>query len=224
MTYLLIGETSYEKDQKIADIKNKHLVKKSSSQNLTVESVEFDFETLHGHKLDSAEFKKSLLALPTFASARVILIRELQKFSPQNKEILLDFLSQKSAHIVFILDAGKVERKNAFIDKVRAFAKVSQFGYKRSPTVFNMFDCLLARQPEQALKILSDLFEGGSHPLAVLGGLIWSWGKNKNRFSHEAYQKGLVLFQQTDMNIKRSRLNPQQAMEVAVVKLGVILA
>ena len=51
-----------------------------------------------------------------------------------------------------------------------------------------------------------------------MGGLVWSWGKARSFARRENFQKGLVALQEADLNIKRSRLAPQQALEVLVVK------
>ena len=65
MHYLLLGENSLAKDQKIAEIKKKLLT--------SDESLKFDYETLHGTKLDSAVLKKALIALPAVSKKKTYL-------------------------------------------------------------------------------------------------------------------------------------------------------
>ena len=82
---------------------------------------------------------------------------------------------------------------------------------------------VMSRSPKDALKILGDIFSSGTHPLQVLGGLVWFWGKTKNRLSSQNFNLGLRELQQTDLNIKRSRLKAEYVLEVLVVKLCSLL-
>ncbi len=82
---------------------------------------------------------------------------------------------------------------------------------------------VMANDPAQALKILNELLEEGIHPLQIMGGLLWFWGKEKFRLKGDRYNKGLLVLQEADLNIKRSRLLPEHAIEVVVVKLCSLL-
>ena len=52
-----------------------------------------------------------------------------------------------------------------------------------------------------------------------MGALVWFWGKSQDRMPGERFRKGLLVLQEADVNIKRSRLKPEYAVEVAVIKL-----
>ena len=60
--------------------------------------------------------------------------------------------------------------------------------------------------------------------LQLMGGLVWFWGKLKQRISAEKFKKGLLHLQEADLNIKRSRIKAEYALEVLVVKLCLLIA
>ncbi|MBZ0166329.1 MAG: hypothetical protein K8I00_05930, partial [Candidatus Omnitrophica bacterium] len=68
-------------------------------------------------------------------------------------------------------------------------------------------------------KLLAVLLRDGTHPLQIMGGLVWIWGRLKNRISADNFQQGLRELQAADLNIKRSRLHPEHAVEILVTKL-----
>ena len=211
MIYLLLGEDTQLKDQKIAEIKKKVLTSK--------EAHDFDYEVLHALKLDSATLKKTLIALPAVSKKRLIVIRTIQKLDAHNKELILDFIQKNNDYADLILDSDEADLKDSFITKISAKAQVLNFSKGSQQNVFDMTRAISTYNPTQALKILENLFMQGIHPLQIMGGVVWFWGKNRGRVSNDQFKKGLVLLQETDFNIKRSRLDPEQAIEVLVVKL-----
>ena len=215
MIYLLIGEDGLTKDQKIAEIKKKSLP--------LTEALQFDCDLLHATKLDPDDLKKSLLSLPSFAARRLVIIRSLQKLSPHNKEILLEFINQKPNHVDLILDTDENNPQDKFWAQILVFAKVVHSENASQKNVFDMTRAIERHQAADALLILSELVTQGTHPLQIMGGLVWFWGKLKSRLSSERFQQGLEMLQEADLNIKRSRLEPEFAVETAVVKLMGIL-
>lgn len=215
MTYLLLGSDGPAKDLQIAEIKKKVV---------DVDTFQFDCEVLHANKLDPADLKKALLALPALAKKRLVVIRTIEKFNQQNKDIILTFLKQDQPHVDVILDSNEAELSNAFLKDVAQFAKVIQFKKEIPANVFDMTNAIAAQKTTQALKILGDLLAADIHPLQIMGGLVWFWGKSKNRVRNENFHQGLRVLQDTDLNIKRSRLKPEHALEVLVVKLSSLIA
>jgi len=217
MIYLLLGEDRSAKDQKIDEVKAKHLP--------SHDAVKLDYEILHGVKLDPAALKKSLIALPAVAKKRFVLIRSAEKLNTQNKKIVLNFIQEENSHVVLMLDSDEDSPKNTFFGKVTSAAKVMRCGRKTAKrNVFDMTRAMEGRNPSGALKILHDLLGRGDHPLQIMGGLVWFWGKSKNRLSADGFKKGLLVLQEADLNIKRSRLKPEQAVEIAVTKLSSLIA
>ena len=215
MTYLLLGSDGPAKDLQITEIKKKVV---------DVDTFQFDCEVLHANKLDPADLKKALLALPALAKKRLVVIRTIEKFNQQNKDIILTFLKQDQPHVDVILDSNEAELSNAFLKDVAQFAKVIQFKKEIPANVFDMTNAIAAQKTTQALKILGDLLAADIHPLQIMGGLVWFWGKSKNRVRNENFHQGLRVLQDTDLNIKRSRLKPEHALEVLVVKLSSLIA
>lgn len=214
MIYFFIGEDRLGKDQKIDEIK-KDIFNSS-------DALKFDYEILHATKLDPAELKKSLYALPAIALKRLILIRTAEKLSAQNKELILAFAALKEKRVVVILDSDAADAADSFARQITPYAKITSFSKGSKLNVFDMTKAMSMRQSTQALKILSNLFEEGNHPLQIMGGLVWFWGKSRPQLSRDKFQEGLLALEEADLNIKRSRLNPEHALEVLVVKLSAI--
>ncbi len=209
--YLLSGEDSLAKDQKIEDIKSKVL--------LTKEAKEFDCEILYSHKLNAEVLKKSLIAIPAVASQRVVVIHNIQKLNQHNQDIILKYLEANYSHLVLILSNDSAEAKNNFIKQLTPLVKVLRFSKGKKKKVFDLTDEMFKNNGTKALEVLHDLIDEGNHPLQLMGGLIWYWGKEKSKLSAESFEKGLQRMQEADLNIKRNRLKPSEAMEVLVIQL-----
>ena len=217
MIYLFLGEDRAVKEQKITEIKAKYLTSDSALQ--------LDYELLHGPKVDPSELKKALIALPGISPQRVVLIRTIEKLSTQAKKTLLEFVESNQKHVVLILDSDEASPKNNFFSKITSKTKVMRFGHGTTKkNVFDMTRAMENRDSSGALKILEHLISGGDHPLQIMGGLVWFWGKSKQRLSASGFKKGLLVLQEADLNIKRSRLKPEHAVELAVTKLSLLIA
>ena len=215
MNYLLLGDDSFSKDKKIAEFKKKFFPQPNA--------LHFDFETLYGLKLEAETLKKALVTLPAVATQRLIVIRQVHKLSAQNQELILDFLKKKEKYVVLILDSEEAEPTTAFLGKCAKACEVLPFSKAISQNVFDMTNAMGRRQMADALGILSNLLNSGIQPVQIMGGLVWFWGKSRVRLSPKKFKQGLEALQEADLNIKRSRLKPDNALEVVVVKLGSLL-
>lgn len=216
MIYLLLGTDNSAKDQKLSDLKSQ-FISSSSAQS-------FDFESLDAHKLNAEDFKKALVSLPAFGKRRLVVIQTADKLTKQNQELLLAFLESKPSHVDIILEASTGSTTRGFWGKVAAKAKVFEYQQGKKQNVFDMAR-VMERDQAGALKILSQMLNDGQHPLQILGGLVWYWGnKAKERVSAQVFKKGLLELQEADVNIKRSRLTPEQAIELCVVKLSLLIS
>jgi DNA polymerase III delta subunit len=216
MLYILLGEDRLGKDQRLAEFKNKFCSKP--------DALLFDYEVLYGSNLDPADLKKSLLSLPSIAATRLIILKAVHKLSSHNKELILEFVNQDSDRACLVLDVDDADLKNAFMSKLLAKAKVEEFASRKKFNVFDMTRAMSARNPVEALKILDQLYAEGNHPLLIMGGLVWFWGRSKVSLPAARFKKGLLLLQEADMNIKRTRLEPEYALEVLVTKLCSLIA
>jgi len=211
MHYLLLGEDSLAKDQKIAEIKKKYLP--------TEDALKFDYVILYAKKLEPSELKKTLIALPAISSKRLIVIRSINQFNTHNKDLILNFVQDKMSPAVLVMDTDEEMSTSSFLNKLMPFVKMSSFQKGTKSNVFDMTRKMASRNSKDALKILFHILSDGDHPLQIMGGLVWFWGKQKDRLSQDQYKAGLRFLKEADLNIKRSRLNPEYAMEVVVVKL-----
>lgn len=212
MIYLLLGDQNALKSQKIDELKNQFI-----GSN---EELQFDYETLDGHKLDPAVLKKSLMSLPVVAKRRVIIVHACHKLSDHNKKMILDFSQSDEDKVVLILDSEHSASQNNFMKELCKVSEAISFKKDKVQTAFDMGDAIMSRDPQEALKILFGLLESGQSPVWILGGLLSSWQYNKRRMSKDRYKKGLLELQEADLNIKRTRIDVQYALEIMVVKLS----
>ena len=212
MIYLFIGENTPAKQEQITSLKAKWDGPK--------DSLGFDYEVIYGHHLDPKDLKKSLLSLPAIAAQRLIFIHECEKLNEHCKEILLEFITAKPKHAILILDCFTLSEKDSIWTKICSCAKVYEAPKVVKQNVFDLTNKMTAGRSAEALKILDGLFDDGLHPLQIMGGIVWAWGNERRRVSAKQYEKGLRDLQEADLNIKRSRLKPEQALEVLVVKLA----
>jgi len=216
MTYLLLGEDEPKKNERIEALKGKALS--------TPEARSFDGEILYATKLDPHDLRRSLLSLPAVAPRRFVLIHTCHKLKPRNKEVLLDFLKEEQGHVLLVLESSGWGPGDAFVKKLRPFVTMESFETAVSSNVFDMTRLMSRGRSAEALKLLFDLLGEGQHPLQVMGALVWFWGKQRARMDRQRFEKGLRTLQEADLNIKRSRVKPDHAVEFAVVKLSALLA
>lgn len=211
--YFVLGEDEAQKQARIAELKKKLLQSEDAAT--------LDYDVLYGDKLSAADLKKTLLSLPAVNPRRVIVIHHIHKLSAALQALICEQLAL-AEHLALVLEGVKSPFKAKSLGGVKA--QTFDYGLPEGVNVFKMTDAMKSRRPDQALKVLAELFESGNHPLQIMGGLIWFWEKYGRRLPAGGHEKGLRCLQEADINIKRSRLDPEQAMEVCVVKLTALLA
>jgi len=212
MTYLLIGPDLPKKDAKIAELKAKIFSDPAA--------IAFDYEVLYAHKLDSDTLKKSLLSLPHLAPKRLVVVHQGERLKDHNLEIVLDFLKDQPQTTVLVLEYDELDVKSALFNKLKPLTEVTFFGGGKTLNVFDMTRAISSRNGAQALQILHELLDNDTHPLQIMGGLVWFWGKERDRLNSQRFHKGLEVLEEGDLNIKRSRLKPEHAIEKVVVELS----
>lgn len=215
MTYLLLGEDEQLKQVKISEFKHKYLP--------SSDALQFDIEILHGTKLDSKTLKKALIALPAVASRRLLIIYSCHKLNAHNKKLIEQFVSSGDDHAVLVLESSQMTFQDAFVKKISSFVKVIGSSVEQKSNVFDMTRAITQRRSPEALKILQGLLLEGIHPLQIMGGVVWAWAKLRERVPQKRFEKGLMALRDADLDIKRSRIKPDYALELLVVKLCVIL-
>ena len=215
MVYLFLGEDTAAKHLYINEIKKEHLK--------TPESWHFDYEVFFGKKLDLISLQKSFLILPVAAEQRIIVLHETHALDKSVQEFLLKYAAHPQPRIVLILESEEDSSAGGFLAKLIVYAKVKYFKGKIKLNTFDMTKAIERRKSAEALRILSELLSSGIHPLQIMGGLVWFWGKLRSQLSADRFKEGLAILGQADLNIKRSRLNPEYALEMAVVRLTEII-
>ena len=87
----------------------------------------------------------------------------------------------------------------------------------------DMTKLITARRSADALKMLNGFYTDNVSPLRIMPALVWYWGKEGKHLGRERFERGLKALEEADLNIKRSRLDPQYAVEKLVVELGLLL-
>lgn len=214
MIYLLKGDDYRAKEAKIDELKKEILVHPDAPR--------FDFDSLNAERLPPAELKKSLVALPAVNPRRLVFIRNIQKAAEQNQKILLEFAQSAPEHCVVIGDISAPSQKG-FLTKLSKIGRKLEFGAGKKTVVWDVTNQIERRNPKEALRLLCVMISEGSHPLQIMGGLVWFWGRMKNKIPAGRFQQGLRELQAADLNIKRSRLAPDHAVQILVTKLCLLV-
>jgi DNA polymerase III delta subunit len=215
MIYLFLGEDLAAKDAKIAEIKNK--IFKDAQEALV-----FDFDNLDAKELKSDALKQALLTLPVVVPHRLIVLRQIHKLKSADMQVLINFCQRPASHCDLILESSEPMLKGDLKD-LPMHAKGMVFGKPEGPNVFDMTKLITAHRSADALKMLNGFYENNVHPLSIMGALVWYWSKEGKACGRERFERGLQALEEADLNIKRSRLEPQYAVEKLVVELGVLL-
>jgi len=210
MVYLFLGIDEISKERKIEQLKKEFL---KSNQEV------FDYDRLYAKELTPHSLKDSLNRLPVSAKKRLIFIRDIEKLDVQCKEIILSLVKKSNIQLEVILDTQITQLKDPFLRKIANSSKVFHFGSSKILNTFDLADAIERSNATEALRIFSFLHKKGEHPVRILGGLIWSWKKMRALLERETFGEGIELFLETDTNIKFSKLKPEIAMEMLIIRL-----
>jgi len=215
MIYLFLGDNLPAKDVRITEIKNKFF---KNSQ----EALAFDFDNLDGGELGADALKKAFLSLPVIAPHRLIIVRQVHKLKSADIQVLIKFCQKPAKHCDVILESSENTLKGDLKD-LPLYAKGELLARPEGPNVFDMTKLITAHRISDALKMLDGFYRADVHPLQIMGALVWYWGKEGKSCGKERFERGLKSLEKADLNIKRSRLDPQYAVEKLVVELGLLL-
>ncbi len=213
---IIIGDDPHPKEKKLASLKEQCLT--------SSDALKLDYDSLDAHKLSPRILQETLLALPAVADRRLVVVRNCQQLSKPVKDVLVAYAAAPFEHVFLVLEAARLTSADPFIKKFLKKADIFDFSSKGKPNVFDMTKAISARQTAEALRILAELLTEGDQPLHIMGALVWFWREIKNRLSPARYREGLQFLQDADLNIKRSRLYPDYALELVVVQLTSLLA
>lgn len=215
MVYLLLGSDLKAKDSAIAKIKAN--VFKTPNAHL------FDLENLDAHHIGEDVLKKALITLPVVNPKRLVIVNNIHKLKAQDTASLLTFVKSPQTTIELVLESSETTFKGD-LKNIMPFCSTQVLEPGPKANVFDMTKLMTAGKPKEALLTLSTLFQDGVHPLQILGGLAWFWGKDGRRLAPIGFEEGLKALEEADVNIKRSRLDANFAVEKVVVTLGLLLS
>ncbi len=208
MIYLFLGDDDIDKQNKIRALK----------QKLFDSSVEqFNYEALDAKSLDISCLKESVSRFPVSCKKRLLVIRNISQLKESIREEFLFLIKNVQANLDIVLDAVKIGREDAFLNKVAMVAKSVGCQPRSSPDTFALADAIGRKEPEAALNILSDLFKRGEKPEKILGGLRYRLTRNAFNQKDRISKVGLLL--DTDLKIKTGRLKPEFALEALIIRL-----
>ena len=215
MIYLFLGDDLSAKDARITEIKNKFF---KNSQ----EALAFDFDNLDAKELGTDTLKQAFLTLPVIAPHRLIIVRQIHKLKSADIQVLTNFCQKPAKYCDVILESTENTLKGDLKD-LPLYCKGVVMGKAEGPNVFDMTRLITSNRSGDALKMLDGFYTENVHPLQIMGALVWYWGKEGKACGKERFERGLKALEEADLNIKRSRLNPQYAVEKLVVELGLLL-
>ena len=215
MIYLFLGDDLAAKDARITEIKNK-LFKDAQ------EALAFDFDNFDAKELGADRLAQAFLTLPAIAPHRLIVLRQVHKLKSAEIQVLIKFCQKPANYCDVILESSENTLKGDLKD-LPLYCKGAVMGKPEGPNVFDMTKLITAHRSGDALKMLEGFFRENVHPLQIMPALVWYWGREGKACGKEAFKRGLKALEEADLNIKRSRLNPQYAVEKLVVELGQLL-
>ena len=208
MVYLFIGDDPVSKDIQLKKLKTTFLPK-----NLE----QFNLDTLYARDLTLKNLQEKLLNLPGNNSKRVIIIKEVQDLKDALKEFLIGYIKKPQEHVVLVLDASRVDRRDILVNCALNYAKVLRFKEELQISTFTLSRCIESKRPDSALTVLNQLLREGERPERILGGLRHEWEKATG--TSLELKKKLKLFLICDIEIKTGKLKPVFALEKLVVSL-----
>lgn len=213
---MILGDDPSPKEKKLAALKEQCLT--------SADALKLDYDSLDAYKLSPRVLQETLLALPAVAGRRLVIVRNCQHLTKPVKDVLAAYAAAPFEHLMLVLEAARIPASDPFVKKFHKKAEIFDFSKGGKQNVFDMTKAISARQTAEALRILSELLKEGDQPLQIMGALVWFWREIQNRLSQARYVQGLQFLQEADLNIKRSRLYPDYALELVVVQLTGLLA
>lgn len=216
MDHLLYGPDLNLRDKTLAGIKE---------TVLGSDAGRLDFESLDAHKLTPEKIKIALFSLPGRSPQRLVHVYHAEKLPKETLEWLLNFLKSEHAHVVLVLEADEWDASTKMRGEVTKFLKVAGANAPKELNVFDMMNMVAAGNNAGALRGLKKLFDHDEPAQQLLGGMLWAWSNRvKNGVSSDVYKKGLLVLQEADLALKRSRFpEKEHALEVAVVRLSLLV-
>ena len=115
MNYLLTGPEEYLKRQFVDRLKKSALSKNGLGT--------LDCETYYAGESEPSLILNSLNTLPFFSRKRLIVVKNIDKFSANEKKLILCYLGSPRDFSIFVLETSLNERGNKFLEEIARLAK-----------------------------------------------------------------------------------------------------
>jgi len=208
MVYLFFGEDNLSKDAKIKSIKEEFIF-----GNLR----DFNQDILYARELALAQLQEKILYLPLKSNKRIVIIKDAQDLKKEAQEFLLKYFKKPDLRVVLILDMGRYEPKDEFLNQAAKYAKVLRFKEGVQLNTFSLSRQIGLRKTADALRVLAELLKNGEKPERILGGLRYVY--TKDAAQPQAVKKRFKILLNCDIDIKTGRIKPEFALERLVVRL-----
>ncbi|MCJ7507395.1 MAG: DNA polymerase III subunit delta [candidate division Zixibacteria bacterium] len=147
LTYHFTGEEEFLKNEAISK-----LIKALVPDKLK----DFNLNLLYASQMEASEIINSCSTFPLNNPKRVVILYELEKLSPKNKEALLHFLPAVPKTTCLVLVSGKVKTDSKFYKELNQIATTVQFG----PLYDNQIpDWIITRVKNYKIKIDQNALE-----------------------------------------------------------------
>lgn len=107
--FFIFGEDQYLQDMVLRRLKKKFL--QSGAED-------FDLVVLHGDETRGDDVLEALEQLPFLSSLRIVILRDAGKLRSSDTDRIIPYLENPSDTTVFIVTAGKVDRRKGFYKKL----------------------------------------------------------------------------------------------------------
>ena len=160
--------------------------------------------------------------MPFSGKFRIIVVKDINKFTPTEKRTLLEYLKSPNEKTCFILECDKEFTNDGFLIKLARFTKRINFIKSEEKELLTLdkriskktIDILLSaisrKDADTTLDIVSNLILRNIKPHEIIGLLAWHFRKSK---------RNPELLLSADLAIKRGRLKPALVLEFAILEL-----
>lgn len=125
LVYLLTGPEEFLKEEEIRRIKSKLFNDKDAV---------FNYNVFYAKEADAQTILEVAKSLPFISSHRLLVVRDVDKLSPSNKELLLSYIRNPNSQTVLVLETSQ-ENEAYFSNLVLKYGKVIHFKKLRDDEV-----------------------------------------------------------------------------------------
>lgn len=115
MNYLLVGPQEYLKEKFLGELKKKLFLNLNSNQ--------LDYETFQADQSEITDIFNSANTLAFTSKHRIIVIRDIDKFTSEEKELILKYLKSPSSFSTLVLESQS-QNTNKFLEDISRLTRV----------------------------------------------------------------------------------------------------